>query len=231
MGICPDEPFPPAAKPVPPAPGIVAGPHRCILALDLGTTTGWAVRRRDGSIVHGSTSFAPRSGWGPGQRWLRFRGFLQDLIAAEKPDRIAYEEVMNHVSVYAGHAYGAFEALVQMVADGHRLPMELYGVGVIKKAWACWGDVSKDGMIAEARRRGFRPQDDNAADGLAILNVATIKESGTGIGIGADVGQADPAKVLRRERTPRPAKAGGKPEARKAKPKAPAQRSLLGAGA
>ena len=32
---------------------------RCILALDLGTTTGWAIRGYDGLITTGTASFRP----------------------------------------------------------------------------------------------------------------------------------------------------------------------------
>ena len=33
--------------------------HQVILALDLGQTTGWAVRARDGVITHGTVQFRP----------------------------------------------------------------------------------------------------------------------------------------------------------------------------
>ena len=49
--------------PMPPAQG-----HRTILALDLGTTTGWAIRGFDGLITSGTVSFKPSRYDGGGMR-------------------------------------------------------------------------------------------------------------------------------------------------------------------
>jgi len=50
---------------------LASSPMRSILSLDLGTTTGWALRSRDGSIVSGSQSFKPQRFEGGGMRYLR----------------------------------------------------------------------------------------------------------------------------------------------------------------
>ena len=47
-----------------------------ILALDLGTTAGWALRSPDGRINSGTVSFRPSRYDGGGIRYLRFRGWL-----------------------------------------------------------------------------------------------------------------------------------------------------------
>ena len=44
-----------------------------ILALDLGTQTGWALACRDGSLTSGSQSFKPQRFEGGGMRFLRFK--------------------------------------------------------------------------------------------------------------------------------------------------------------
>ena len=44
-----------------------------ILALDLGTQTGWAVRDRDGAVTSGTESFKPQRFEGGGMRYLRFK--------------------------------------------------------------------------------------------------------------------------------------------------------------
>ena len=43
-----------------------------VLALDLGTTTGWAMHGHDGLITSGTASFRPRRFDGGGMRYLRF---------------------------------------------------------------------------------------------------------------------------------------------------------------
>ena len=50
-----------------------------ILALDLGTTTGWALRDNDGHITSGSESFRPQRFEGGGMRFLRFKLWLTEI--------------------------------------------------------------------------------------------------------------------------------------------------------
>ncbi|WP_254916364.1 hypothetical protein [Achromobacter denitrificans] len=177
-----DEPFPPQGKPergtssVPHVPGNVPALNVNILALDLGTKLGWAVRARDGAVLHGTEAFTPRKSWTPGQRWLRARSFLTDLIVRHQATVIAYEDVKRHVGTDAAHAYGAFLCIVQMVADSHRATLQPVGVGTIKKHWTGKGNADKDAMLAQARARGFRPETDNDADALAILHWAVDQE-------------------------------------------------------
>ncbi|MGX0905367.1 hypothetical protein ACSSV8_003962, partial [Roseovarius sp. MBR-79] len=50
--------------------------NRVILALDLGTTTGWALHGIDGLITSGTASFRPGRFDGGGMRYLRFTNWL-----------------------------------------------------------------------------------------------------------------------------------------------------------
>ncbi|MGE8691108.1 MAG: hypothetical protein ACN6PJ_28450 [Achromobacter sp.] len=147
-----------------------------ILALDLGTKLGWAMLPRGGQITHGTESFAPRKSWSPGQRWQRFRSFLHEVVARHNVHVIAYEDVKRHVGTDAAHAYGAFLALTELVADSHRVRLVPVGVGTIKKHWTGKGNADKGAMLAQARARGFRPETDNDADALAILHWAVDQE-------------------------------------------------------
>ena len=56
-----------------------------ILALDLGTTTGWALRAPDGLITSGTVSFRPSRYDGGGMRYLRFTNWLTEWTGC--PDR------------------------------------------------------------------------------------------------------------------------------------------------
>lgn len=147
-----------------------------VLALDLGTKLGWAVRARDGKVWHGTEVFTPRKNWTPGQRWLRARSFLTDLIVRHQATVIAYEDVKRHMGTDAAHAYGAFLCIVQMVADSHRATLQPVGVKTIKKFWTGNGNADKDAMKAQATVRGFKPDTDNDADALAILHWAVDQE-------------------------------------------------------
>ncbi|MGZ8132557.1 hypothetical protein ACXU40_09215 [Bordetella bronchiseptica] len=158
------------------APSAGAGINVNILALDLGTRLGWALLPRGGQITHGTESFAPRKSWSPGQRWQRFRTFLHQVVAHNNVHVIAYEDVKRHVGTDAAHAYGAFLALTELVADSHRVRLVPVGVGTIKKHWTGKGTADKAAMLAQAKARGFRPETDNDADALAILSWAVAQE-------------------------------------------------------
>jgi len=63
-----------------------------ILALDLGTKTGWALAEND-RTESGVQVFDVRRGESPGMRYLRFNRWLEELTGATpKPDLIAYEQ-------------------------------------------------------------------------------------------------------------------------------------------
>ncbi|WP_063801222.1 hypothetical protein [Burkholderia ubonensis] len=148
-----------------------------LIALDLGTQLGWAVRDVNGTIKHGSVSFHPRSKDGPGQRWLRFVAHLSSLKRqVGEIHACYYEGVERHLGTQAAHAFGAFESHLQVFCDVNLIRLEAVGVGQIKKSWTGRGNANKEAMVAEAKRRGFRVVDDNAADALAILHVGMEKE-------------------------------------------------------
>lgn len=150
-----------------------------ILALDLGTRTGWALLDKDGSVRSGSESFAAKRHDGPGQRWLKFRAFLTETgRSTGELHAVYYEEVKRHgPGVQAAHVYGGFVAHLQAWCEVNRVPLVPAGVGTIKKAWTSKGNASKAEMVAEAKARGFKVLDDNQADALAILFYAKAEES------------------------------------------------------
>jgi len=80
-------------------------PSRTILALDLGTTTGWALRAHDGLIPSGTVSFKPRRFDGGGMRYLRFTNWLTEIDRLSGSiEAIWFEEV--RVSVLLKHFLG-----------------------------------------------------------------------------------------------------------------------------
>lgn len=150
---------------------------RCILALDLGTKCGYALRRRDGTIVHGTEVFTPRQRQHEGQRWVNFRAWLGRIIEAEQVHVIAFERVVfAHSSASASDVYGGFLAHMQALAAVRNIECVGVAVPTVKKHWTGSGRADKGAMIAAAKRRGFRPNGDNAADALAVLSWACEQE-------------------------------------------------------
>ena len=144
-----------------------------ILAIDIGTTTGWARAGCDGRVASGSESFAPRRMEAAGQRWLKFRAFLNDQrVAGGEIHAIYFEDVKQHAGTLAAHVYGGFLAMLEMWCAANNVPLKPVGVGVVKKHWTGKGNADKAAMCETARARGFRPRDSNEADALAILSLA-----------------------------------------------------------
>lgn len=144
-----------------------------ILAIDIGTTAGWARCGRDGAVASGSQSFAPKRMEAAGQRWLKFRAFLAEQRAqGGEIHAVYYEDVKQHAGTLAAHVYGGFLAMLEAWCAANNVPLRPVGVGQVKKHWTGRGNASKDEMIFEAEKRGFKPVDDNHADALAILSLA-----------------------------------------------------------
>jgi len=150
-----------------------------ILALDLGTTTGWALRGSDGHITSGSESFRPQRFEGGGMRYLRFRRWISEVQESVSEIQFLYfEEVRRHVGVDAAHAYGGFLATLTAWCEHRQIPYQGVPVGTIKKHATGRGNASKDEVIAAMRARGFDPADDNEADALALLDYALRQHGG-----------------------------------------------------
>jgi hypothetical protein len=141
-----------------------------VLALDLGTTTGWAMRLSDGAIVSGTTSFRPSRYDGGGIRYLRFRGWLDRLASdAGGLAAIYFEEVRRHIGTDAAHLYGGFLATLTAWCEQRSIAYQGVPVGTVKRHVAAKGNADKAAVMAAIRARGFAPVDDNEADALAIL--------------------------------------------------------------
>ena len=144
--------------------------QRTLLALDLGTTTGWALHGADGLITSGTASF--RNGWfdGGGMRYLRFTNWLGELERLSGPiAAIWFEEVRRHVGTDAAHVFGGLMASLTSWAELRGIPYQGVPVGTIKKYLTGKGNAPKQAMIDAARARGFNPADDNEADAIAIM--------------------------------------------------------------
>jgi Holliday junction resolvasome RuvABC endonuclease subunit len=141
-----------------------------ILALDLGTTTGWALLDGSDHITSGSECFRPQRFEGGGMRFLRFRRWISEVQESVSEIQFLYfEEVRRHAGVDAAHAYGGFLATLTAWCEHRQIPYQGVPVGTIKKHATGRGNASKDEVIAAMRARGFDPADDNEADALALL--------------------------------------------------------------
>lgn len=171
------------ASPVPepaPFPAALGSSTRssAILALDLGTTTGWA--SRIGGIVHsGTVSFRPSRYDGGGMRYLRFQRWL-DALAHDNGGlgTIYFEEVRRHAGTDAAHLYGGFLATLTSWCEREQVAYQGVPVGTIKRFATGKGNAGKDAVLTAIRLRGYQPADDNEADAIALLLWAIETEGG-----------------------------------------------------
>jgi len=141
-----------------------------ILALDLGTTTGWALRSANGPVAHGFVSFKSQRFEGGGMRYLRFQTWLEGLAQDTGGVAVIYfEEVRRHIGTDAAHIYGGFLATLTAWCERKGVAYQGVPVGTVKRFATGKGNADKQAVLAAMRSRGFNPADDNEADALAIL--------------------------------------------------------------
>ena len=148
---------------------IIARPVEHILALDLGSTTGWAISA-DRRITSGTMSFRPSRYDGGGMRYLRFRHWLDQVVDPDEHlDAVYFEEVRRHIGTDAAHIYGGFLACLTAWCEERDFAYQGVPVGTIKRFISGKGNAGKDAVIEAVRKRGYTPGDDNEADAIAIL--------------------------------------------------------------
>lgn len=147
------------------------------LALDLGTTTGWAYATprpfpsTTSKIDSGTWSLKPGKYDGAGMRGVKFMGYLDTLHRRSPLSLIVFEAVRRHIGTDAAHCYGGLMMILQTWGELNQVPHAGVSVQAIKKFWTGKGNAKKDAMIAACRERGFAPGDDNEADAIALLHL------------------------------------------------------------
>lgn len=142
----------------------------CILALDLGTTTGWALVIGQAQVISGTLDLNPNRYDGGGMRYLRLRNWLEQLrLDSGGIEGIHYEEVRRHAGTSAAHVYGGLLATLTGWCEERGVAYQGVPVGTIKRFITGKGNADKTAVITAVRERGYAPADDNEADAIAIL--------------------------------------------------------------
>ena len=148
-----------------------------VLAFDLGTSLGWAVRHADGRRVWGVERFENHPG-GKGRRWLNFSSWLTDHkkwsggeITAVFFERVDFIKTKAQAETIFG-----FEAILTRWCEAMGLPYQGYPVGTLKKSVTGNGRADKSQVVGALNEQGFPVTDHNAADALACLLHGIKKE-------------------------------------------------------
>jgi crossover junction endodeoxyribonuclease RuvC len=156
---------------LPPVAHLHLAPRTPILALDLATATGWALRDARGQLTSGVQSFALRSGESSGMRLLRFRRWLREVVALGEVRLVAYEQPVIHrqrrqLNRSVAHN---LEGVLLAELEGHADYVSPTPAAIKKHATGR-GNASKDDMVAAAQTRWQREvADHNEADALCVL--------------------------------------------------------------
>jgi Holliday junction resolvasome RuvABC endonuclease subunit len=143
-----------------------------ILALDLGTKTGWALYNGN-KILSGVEDFSLKTNEKnrQGKRFEKFEAFLNLMHKEHNINHVFFEKVMQHHKSRAAAAiYNGFWAVLINWCEKNKINYVGMAVGTIKLFIAGKGNASKDDVINSVKNKGFSDiKDDNEADALALL--------------------------------------------------------------
>lgn len=133
-----------------------------VLALDLATSTGWALRDSSGQVTSGVQTFDLRRGESAGMRFLRFRAWLREVMAlaysrdlgraAREKGVVAFEQAHHR----GGHATSLAVGLVTVVleeAAAQGWETTSVHTATLKKHATGKGNADKLGMLYAAVTR------------------------------------------------------------------------------
>ena len=146
-----------------------------ILALDISkTNTGWAAGGYGTEITFGSRSFA-----GCGARAIvltRFAAFMERMIPLFKPKVLTIEAPL----LYGGAPFLLIPmgAEAEKAAYRHNLVFKQYQPNTIKKFMVGTKNADKADMVHAVRARGYKVNNDDEADAVALLLLHESKTRG-----------------------------------------------------
>lgn len=162
-----------------------------ILALDLGTHTGFALEADDYPLACGTFELGGPARNNPSMdmRFFRLLGWIEGICTSFRPDKIVYEDVQFVKSRLQAHLWATWRAAVWLAAWKHNITVACCPTGTLKKFATGDGHADK---IAMARALAMNPRfirvndgvidavtkatlDDNAVDALHLLRWAQSK--------------------------------------------------------
>ncbi len=163
------------------------------LALDLGSTIGYAVGKNGIVQSSGEVALFDKLKTHPGRRLLRFQEWLYDNCITMKngePVAKVQEIIFEEVSMFfKGHAaaimYGRMLGQLEVFSLVHNIALKSLPVGTIKKDFTGNGNAKKELMCDVAMNLGWKNgtrgtrNKDNECDALALLWVVYLRRGQT----------------------------------------------------
>ena len=142
-----------------------------ILALDIATKTGWAT-----TTSSGVWDLKPNRGESSGMRVVRFKSKVKELLEIESIDLVVYERPAGQHKLSIMVASEMIGVLMDLCLE-RNINYASYSAGEIKKFATGKGNASKAMMVEKAKEKFGEIIDDNHADALFLLDLATTKLS------------------------------------------------------
>jgi len=151
-----------------------------VLAIDIGSYTGWALFTGTpsdnflvtGDIQHGMWDLYKPKFDGAGWRYLNFVSKLRALQEYGKIDVVFYEAVRRHMGTDAAHIYGGLLSHLQSFCESHEIPYRGVPIGTWKNHLTGKGNSNKQ-VVADTVKKLFKDiQVQDEADAIGILKYA-----------------------------------------------------------
>jgi hypothetical protein len=154
-----------------------AGAMKRGLALDLGTTTGWAADNPDGSTVpFEGLWYCTHQGGDLGEAYVQFEGKLIGAIRRLDPDYIAYEAAIaprwGKTNMAAQRKLLGLGAITDLVAKRLKLPCYDVNLMSARRHFTGNGRASKTDVWHQCKLNGWPARDMNSCDALCVLAYA-----------------------------------------------------------
>ena len=146
-----------------------------LLALDVATRTGWAFWRPGEKIESGVLRLPPASR-GLGRSLCKYDAWLSSRLYHFTPDLVVFQAPIlpKNSQIQTLRTLYSLAGLTELLCDRHNIECrEAKNSEVLKHFTGSAGgkrEARKERVIAACEVRGWKPEDDNEADALAILD-------------------------------------------------------------
>lgn len=140
-----------------------------LLALDLGSITGFASGVDDKILKSDTRNWIGRDKWFSNESFANFFNWIHPIV--KNYDKVIVERPNSHMPGFHAVrvAFGMYGVL-QAVCGGWQKEIIPVSATEIKKFWTGDGRADKEAMVSHAVMRGFKPKDHNEADAIAIYH-------------------------------------------------------------
>jgi len=138
-----------------------------VLALDIGTNTGWAHSCGAGGVWDLSVGPDESTGY----RLIKLRGMLNDIKSKYGVDLVVFEAPRNLRYGHATRVLAQFQAVIEMWCIDNNVEYKGFSPTEIKRYATGSGHANKEQMLNAAKKKWPKIRDPNHADARWLLEM------------------------------------------------------------